>query len=160
MSSTAHPAPPKSAFHHPLTIAWGDCDPARIVYTARIPWFALDAINGWWRAHIGSGWYEMELDRNVGTPFVHMAMDFHAPITPRHILDSHVWPSQLGTTSITFRVIGMQGGTRCFSGRFVCVFTKADAFRKSPPPEEIRKIVESHLVPDEAENGSEAKNGR
>ena len=34
-------------YQHVLRVTWGDCDPARIVYTARIPWFALDAINAW-----------------------------------------------------------------------------------------------------------------
>ena len=31
---------PASAFAHKINVTWGDCDPARIVYTARLPWFA------------------------------------------------------------------------------------------------------------------------
>ena len=129
-------------FVHEIRVTWGDCDPARIAYTARLPWFALDAINAWWEEHLGGdGWYQMELDRNVGTPFVHMSMDFHSPVTPRHRLMCEVWPSRLGTKSITFSILGRQDGTLCFSGTFTCVFTVADAFKSQPAPPDICAIV-------------------
>ena len=98
--------PPSGAtpYEHIIGITWGDCDPARIVYTARIPWFALDAINGWWEHHTGDGWFQMELDRNMGTPFVSMKLDFRAPLTPRHKLICRVWPNRVGETSVGFHV--------------------------------------------------------
>lgn len=133
---------PDNAHTHVINVTWGDCDPAKIAYTARLPWFALDAINGWWEAHLdGDGWFQMELDRNVGTPFVRLEMDFTSPVTPRHPLICHVWPERLGETSITFRVDGEQDGTLCFSTRTVSVFTVADAFKKRPAPEEFKRII-------------------
>ncbi|WP_299083441.1 acyl-CoA thioesterase [uncultured Ruegeria sp.] len=132
---------PCSAHCHRINVSWGDCDPARIAYTGRLPWFALDAINGWWETHLGEGWYQMELDRNVGTPFVRLEMDFKSPVTPRHPLICHVWPSRLGETSIEFRVDGEQDGALCFATRTVSVFIVADAFKKSPPPKEITDIL-------------------
>lgn len=134
-------------FVHEIRVTWGDCDPAKIAYTARLPWFALDAINGWWEQHLGGdGWFQMELDRNLGTPFVHMSLDFAAPVTPRHRLMCQVDPVRLGETSIAFRVIARQDGVVCFTGKFVCVFTVADAFKKTAPPAEIVDIVTSLLV--------------
>ena len=136
---------PQEAYQHEVRVTWGDCDPARIAYTGRLPWFALDAINGWWGAKLGDGWFQMELDRNVGTPFVRLEMDFQHPVTPRHRLICHVWPVALGTTSIAFRVDGEQDGRLCFSTRTVSVFITADVFSKTPPPEDIRALVEAHL---------------
>ncbi|MBF9035708.1 acyl-CoA thioesterase [Rhodobacterales bacterium HKCCE2091] len=131
-----------------MRVTWGDCDPARIVYTGRIPWFALDAINGWWEDRLGGdGWFQMELDRDIGTPFVRLAMDFKSPITPRHRLICHVWPTRLGETSIAFRVEGEQGGKLCFTCDTVSVFITAKAFTKRPPPEEFRTLVEPYLFP-------------
>lgn len=133
-------------FVHEIRVAWGDCDPAKIVYTARIPWFALDAINAWWEHYTdGNGWYQMELDRNFGTPFVHMSLDFRAPITPRHRLMCEVWPVKLGDTSIEFHVDGRQDGVLCFEGRFVSVFMTADTFKRQSPPDDIRALVEPLL---------------
>ena len=134
------------AFEHEIRVTWGDCDPARIAYTARLPWFALDAINAWWEQHLGDGWYQMEIDRNIGTPFVKMAMDFRAPVTPRHRLRCAVWPTRLGGSSIAFHVEGRQAGTLCFHGDFVCVFVTADNFKKTAPPPDIRALVQAQLV--------------
>ena len=136
----------EGAFIHEIRVTWGDCDPAKIVYTARVPSFALDAINAWWEHHTGEGWYQMELDRNLGTPFVSMKIDFRAPITPRHRLNCAVWPNRLGETSIGFHVEGRQDGLVCFEGDFVSVFTVADRFEKTRPPVNIREVVEKHLV--------------
>jgi acyl-CoA thioesterase FadM len=98
------------AFEHTIRVGWGDCDPARIAYTARLPAFALEAIDAWWEHHLGGGWYQMELDHGFGTPFVSMQIDFVGPVTPRHRLVCAVSPTRLGTTSIGFRVIGRQDG--------------------------------------------------
>ena len=133
-------------FSHEIRVSWGDCDPAQIAYTARLPWFALDAINAWWEHHLGGGWYQMEFDRGVGTPFVSMSMNFRAPVTPRHRLICTVWPNRLGQTSVGFHVDGHQDGTLCFDGDFVSVFIKAGQLRKHPPPDDIRAVVQAHLV--------------
>jgi acyl-CoA thioesterase FadM len=135
-------------FVHEIRVSWGDCDPAKIAYTARIPAFALDAINAWWEHYLdGDGWYQLNLDRNVGTPFVHMSLDFRATITPRHRLMCEVWPSRLGTSSIEFRVNGYQNDVLCFEGKFVNVFIIADAFKSQPAPPDLRKIIEPLIRP-------------
>jgi len=133
-------------FEHEIRVGWGDCDPAKIAYTGKLPMFALEAIEAWWEHHLGGdGWFQMELDRNVGTPFVHMSLDFRSPVTPRHRLICRVRPTRLGQTSIAFRVEAFQGGRLSFEGDFVCVFTVAREFRKAPPPDDIRAIVEDRI---------------
>jgi acyl-CoA thioesterase FadM len=138
-------------FIHEIRVTWGDCDPARIAYTARLPWFALDAIDAWWEHHLGGdGWYQLEIDRNMGTPFVHMSMDFRAPVTPRHRLRCQVDLLRLGETSIEFRVTGRQAEATCFDGRFVCVFVVADKFRKQKPPQDIVDVIGPLVVTESA----------
>jgi acyl-CoA thioesterase FadM len=133
---------PVAPFVHEVRVTWGDCDPARIAYTGRLPWFALDAINAWWEAHLGGdGWFQLELDRNIGTPFVHLSMDFRHPVTPRHRLMCEVWPSRLGDKSITFSVAARQGGTLCFEGTFTSVFIVADKFKSQSAPPELRSLI-------------------
>lgn len=133
-------------FEHEIRVTWGDCDPAKIAYTARLPWFALDAINAWWEAHLGGdGWYQLELDRNIGTPFVRMSMDFRSPVTPRHSLICTVWPRRLGDKSVTFRVDGRQDGILCFEGTFTCVFIIADQFKSQSAPPELRSVIVPHI---------------
>ncbi|WP_137701507.1 acyl-CoA thioesterase [Marimonas lutisalis] len=134
-------------FEHEIRVTWGDCDPAKIAYTGRIPNWALDAINAWWEHHLGGdGWYQMELDRGYGTPFVHMSLDFRHVITPRHRLICTVAPTRLGNSSIAFRVEGYQDGKLCFEGQFVCVFIVSESFAPRGAPAEIREIVEPLIV--------------
>lgn len=135
-----------SLFTHVIRPTWGDCDPAKIVYTGRIPSFCLDAINAFLDHHLGGGWFIQELDNDMGMPFVSMTIDFRAPVTPRHDLDLSVWPGRLGTTSVTFHVEGRQDGTLCFEGRFTEVFTQASTFEKQPIPAHIREIL-APMVP-------------
>ncbi|MDI4655584.1 acyl-CoA thioesterase [Xanthobacter autotrophicus] len=120
-------------------VGFGDCDPARIAYTGRIPDFALEAIDAFWEDLLdGDNWFRMNVDQGFGCPFVHMEMDFKVPITPRAPLFCHVEPARLGTTSITFRVVGMQDGHPCFIASFVAVFVVAGELRKIPVPDHIR----------------------
>lgn len=140
---------PAPDFEHEIRVTWGDCDPAKIAYTGRLPEFALAAINAWWEHHLGGdGWFQMELDRNVGTPFVHMSLDFLSPVTPRHRLMCQVQLVRLGATSVEFKVTARQDGTVCFIGKFVCVFTVADEFRKSAPPQDILQVIQPLVVSD------------
>mgnify|MGYP003645070183 FL=1 len=130
-------------FVHEINVTWGDCDPARIAYTARLPYFALDAINAWWEHHFdGDGWFQLEIDRNIGTPFVNLAMDFRSPVTPRHKLLCETYPTRLGDKSITFGMKARQDGVLCFEGSFTCVYTIADKFQSQRAPDELRKVIE------------------
>lgn len=128
-------------FIHEIMVAWGDCDPAKIAYTGRIPNWCLDSINAFLHDKIGGGWFVQELDHDMGMPFVSMSIDFRAPVTPRHPLACEVYPSRLGETSITFKVIGRQDGTLCFEGSFTEVFVQASTFRKQPPPERVKSVL-------------------
>lgn len=137
---------PESAHTYRTRVNWGDCDPAKIVYTGKLPAIALDAINNWWESHLdGDGWFQMELDRNVGTPFVRLEMDFSYPVTPRHELICRVWPAQVGKSSVTFRVDGWQDDKLCFRTRTVSVFIIADSFSKQPIPADFRELLNRYV---------------
>lgn len=131
-----------NVFSHTVTVRWADCDPARIAYTGRIPNFALEAIDEWWAVHTGADWFRGNIDQNLGTPFVHMSLDFRHPVTPRHPLICEVRLLRLGESSIRFSVKGFQNDILCFEGEFVEVFVEADAHRKIAAPEEIRRKLE------------------
>jgi len=138
-------AAPSAVFTHAVKVRWADCDPADIAYTGRIPNFALEAIEEWWDAAIGLDWYRINLDRRIGTPFVHMSIDFRSPVTPRHPLLCAVRLIRLGETSVRFSVHGTQDGVLCFEGEFVEVFVAAEAHRVIAPPADIRAKLEALL---------------
>lgn len=137
---------PDAVFTHDIKVRWSDCDPARIAYTGRIPYFALEAIDAWWEHTIGADWFRLNVDQDIGTPFVHLSMDFKSPVTPRHILTCAVRLVHLGNSSVRFCVIGAQNGSECFEGEFVEVFADSGVHQKRAIPEKYRHILAERLA--------------
>ncbi len=137
--------PADRIYRHEIAVRWADCDPAQIAYTGRIPYFCLDALDAFWGHAAGHDWFSINVDRNTGTPFVHLSLDFRKPVTPRHILVCEVRLTSLGETSVGFSVNGYQGGELCFEGRFVEVFVDAKAMTKTKPPVDIRERLAAWL---------------
>ncbi|PWE34384.1 acyl-CoA thioesterase [Maritimibacter sp. 55A14] len=142
--------PEVAVFRHRIKVRWSDCDPAQIAYTGRIPYFALEAIDAWWESVTGTDWFRLNVDRGMGAPFVHLSVDFRAPVTPRAPLDCEVRLTRLGESSIGFAVRGLQDGTLCFEGRFVEAFVIAHPMRKTAIPAGIRARMEPYLVAETA----------
>lgn len=144
MDNLASSKPVGRAFVHKIRVSWADCDPARIVYTGRIPCFALEAIEAWWKQHIGIDWYEMNVDRDMGMPFVHLSVDFRYPVTPRYELDCHVSLIAVGKSSVRFSVSGLQDSILCFEGEFVEARVIASTHQKSQFPPDFRAALLEH----------------
>lgn len=97
---------PTDLFVYRRAVTWGDTDTAGIAYTARIPAFALEAIEAWFRDRIALDWYAIARDQGLGTPFVHLSFDFRSPLTPRHTLATEVRLAKLGGSSMAFALTG------------------------------------------------------
>lgn len=138
------------AFIYNIRVSWADCDPAYIAYTARFPYWALESMDAWWEHYTGINWYALNVDRGIGTPFVHMNLDFRSPVTPRHMLECKVQLIHLGEKSIRHRVIGRQNGVLCFQGEFVSVFVETKSLKSRKPPQDLVDVFETlqHVEPD------------
>lgn len=134
-------------FLHRVKVRWADCDPADIAYTGRLPALALEAIEAWWEHRTGFDWYRINHDRGIGTPFVHMSLDFRAPVTPRHLLDCEVMLVKLGNRSITHAVRASQNGVPCFTGEFVAVIVDAPTFTPRTLPDDLFAAIAGQRPP-------------
>ena len=124
-------------------VAFGDCDPAGIAYTGKIVDYALQAIDAFWNVVLeGKGWFELNLDYNIGTPFVQINIGFSGPITPRQPLFLRVQLVRRGTTSVVLQVTGVQRGEDVFCGTFTCVFVERSSLRKIQPPAWIAQAID------------------
>ena len=129
-----------------IDVAWGDCDPAQIAYTANIPAWGLKAIEAWYQSCLGIGWYEINLDYSLGTPFVSLNFDFEAPVTPRHRLEIHVYVKKLGSSSLSHYVEGYQAEQLCFTGNTTAVFVLAESLNPVAIPQNMRQTIESYIA--------------
>ena len=115
------PKPTEPYVHH-YRLGFSDTDAARIAYTGRFAYFAMEAIEGWFRDRLGTDWFTLNVDEGIGTPFVHLALDFRSPLTPRDTVATTVILARLGRSSLTFQLTGCVGERVSFEGKFVCVF--------------------------------------
>ena len=126
----------RSAFVHVIEPYWADADPAGIVYSGRFTDYALRAIDAWMEARAGAGFYRMNMEWGIGTPFVHTECDLRSPTRPGEALRIEVGVERVGETSLTFVVRGF-GATENrirFEGRFVCVCVPANDQAREPKP--------------------------
>ena len=125
-------------------VRWGDSDPAAIAYTARLPEMCMEAIEAWYRERLGYAWYEQTMDLGLGTPFVHMSMDFRRAVTPRDELGLRVLLTRTGGSSLHFLVTAAPLGEPAavaFEGRFVAAFVTAGVLKAIPIPERFRDTL-------------------
>ncbi len=132
-------------FIHRRRVRWGESDPARIAYTARFLDFCMDAIEAFYQDRLGVGFYELNVDHGIGTPFVHVALDFRSPLTPRDMLAVEVRLARLGASSLTFEVAGRVAERLAFSGKLVSAWVdgRGDTMRPIRVPDEFRAKLEA-----------------
>ena len=135
-----------AAFVHEIRVGWADCDPARIAFTGNVVGFALRAIDAWWEATTGADWFRLNLDRDIGTPFVHLSVDFRSPVTPRHPLLCEVRLTKFSGRSVRLSVRGLQDDKLCFEGHFVEALVRASDFGKAPLDEDVAAKLRAAVV--------------
>jgi acyl-CoA thioesterase FadM len=135
---------PDGPLVHPLTVGWGDCDPAQIAYTARIPAWGLEAIEAWYRYCLGINWYRLNLHHGIGTPFVSLGFEFKAPVVPMAPLEVEVRIARLGNSSLSHRVRGRQNGVLCFKGETTSAFVEAAVMKPMSIPPNMRTSIEHY----------------
>lgn len=105
----------------------------------------MEAVEGWFRSVLGVDWYELNVNRGMGTPFVHVDMDFSAMLTPHNTLDIKVLVERCGRCSITFRVIAeREDGVESFAGRYACCLVSRPGNKPIVIPGEMRRKIEEY----------------
>ena len=141
----------KGAFVHVVEPYWAEADPAGIVYTGRFTDYALRAIDAWMEARAGAGFYRINTEWGIGTPFVHTECDLRSPARPGEAIHIEVGIERIGKTSLTFRLWGRvaKEGRLIFEGRFACVCVPAIDQAREPRPialdERLRRAAEFEL---------------
>jgi len=127
-------------------VRWGEGDPAHIVYTVRFLDFAMEAVEEWFREVLGADWYRLNMELGMGTPVVHLELDFYSPVVPGDILEIPVRVERLGGASITFALRArLPDGREPFGGRIVCSLVDNQRMRAIPVPPEYRERIEAYV---------------
>ena len=136
-------------FVHQRTIRFGETDAAGIVYTPRFSDFCMEAAEVWFRDCLDFDWYRMNVDHGLGTPIVHMEIDFKGPLRGGDVLGVEVLVDRVGTSSLTLLFNGVkEGGARedreVFLGKYIYCFASGNK-KAIPIPEKQLAAISDYI---------------
>lgn len=83
------------------TVLFGDCDPAGYVYTPRVSYFVIEAVNEFLSHKLGGSAIRQIMEQNILPPARALAIEFTAPMTWDDELSIEVTVGNLGTHSFS-----------------------------------------------------------
>lgn len=123
-------------------VRWGDCDPAGVIYTPRVNYFVLEAIEDFQLALSGSAWGELLTARDMGAPTVRTEIDYLKAPHPEQDLYISVRLERVGGSSVTYQVESLDdAGTAYFRARHVCCYVNNTSFKPVAIPVDIRELL-------------------
>jgi len=128
-------------FHLPLTVRFGECDPAGIVYMPRILHYFHVAMEELFAAAVGQPYAKLVAAEGLGFPSVHVEADFRRPLAHGDQLEIGARIERVGESSCAFAfAIRGEGESEVrATGRVVTVCIELASGAKRPLPERLRE---------------------
>lgn len=133
-------------YHRLYPIEFNHCDPAGIVFYPRYFEMTNHVCENFFREAVGVSYGEM-MKQQSGVPTVRLETDFRAPSRLGDVLEVRLDVLRLGTTSVTFEIVGACGGQVRLVVTITLVWVaEADgAIAPQPWPEAIKAKLHNYL---------------
>jgi 4-hydroxybenzoyl-CoA thioesterase len=127
-----------------ITVRFGDCDPAGLVYYPVLFHYCHAAMEEFFAARCGVEYARLVSAGRLGFPTVNARAEFFEPLVYGDTAEVEVWVSRVGRTSVTFeyRLRRASDGRACASATLVQVAMNLDERRAVPVPEHLRRAFE------------------
>jgi len=128
-----------------ITVRFGDCDPAGLVYYPALFHYCHVAMEEFFAVRCGVEYARLVADERVGFPTVNARAEFFEPFVYGDVAEVEVWASRVGRSSVTFeyRLRRERDGRLCASATLVQVSMNLDERRAVPVPANLRLVFES-----------------
>jgi acyl-CoA thioesterase FadM len=129
---------------HPLRIrrrvAWGECDPAGVVYTPRFADYATEAAL-WFIKRV----LRPHLPQNVGSPLKGMRFEFHRTLKTDDVFDMRVKLIEIRQRTFDLEIQATDlAGERRFTAVVSPILVDRHSFTSVPIPAEVRAALENY----------------
>lgn len=127
-----------------ITIRFGDCDPAGLVYYPVLFHYCHAAMEEFFAARCGVSYSALVGESRLGFPTVNARADFDAPFVYGDEVEVEVFVSRVGRTSATFEYQLRRAGDAEPRARatLVQVLMNLDTRRPVPVPDSLRRAFE------------------
>ena len=135
-------------YEHRLTVPFGHCDIAGIVYTPRFAEYCMEAAEFFLRSEVGLDWLVINQERSCVNPVMRFEIDFHDTVYISDELRLTIFVSKVGNSSFELRILGEKktgdGLLPCFSASLVLAIVDPQASRSMAIPEHWRNRLERY----------------
>ena len=126
-------------------VNWGDCDPARMIYTPRVIDYAVEAMEAWYREVVGISLMHANFTMDTSLPTVRIECDFIRPPHPESQIDMQVRVERLGKSSITVLVDGLNDdGDPYFKVKLVTCYISLGVLKPIDIPDDFRAPIAAY----------------
>jgi 4-hydroxybenzoyl-CoA thioesterase len=128
-----------------ITVRFGDCDPAGLVYYPVLLHYCHVAMEEFFAARCGVEYARLVSERGLGFPAVNVRAEFFEPFVYGDEAEVEVWASRVGRSSVTleYRMRGAGDARTRASATLVHVAMSLEGRRAVPVPEDLRRAFES-----------------
>jgi 4-hydroxybenzoyl-CoA thioesterase len=131
-----------------VTVRFGDCDPAGIVFYPRYFEMFNNLVEEWWASGLGTSFRELIMERGLGLPTVSVQADFLATSTLGDILTAQLSVLKLGNSSVTVMIrLSGAGGDERVRARLVLVLMDLKKAGPTRIPDPLRERIAQFLRP-------------
>lgn len=135
------------SFEKPISIRFGHCDPAGIIFYPRFFEILNGLVEDWFGSDLGCDFATLLNDFGLGTPMVNLHTEFIAPCRLGDIVDFSLHISDLGNSSATIEVNGRVKSETYIQAQGVLVCSKINLSGSQPWPQAIKEKMELYLPP-------------
>lgn len=126
-------------------VLWGDSDPAGVIFTPRVFYYAIETVEEWMLSVLGHDSMALQEDFKLDTPTVKMGCEFMHPVRTGDWVDLTLKVENLGGASINYVIDGFNAEKRhCFQVDQVSCFVDADTFKPVRVSSEFREKIEAY----------------
>jgi 4-hydroxybenzoyl-CoA thioesterase len=123
-----------------ITVRFGDCDPAGIVYYPIFFHYYHIALEEFFAARCGITYHDLREKERLGFPTVKTEAEFFAPLTDGDKFTVEVSIPRMGNSSVAFVYRLLRDGQLCAKADNINVCMDIDAMRAAPIPEKYRRV--------------------
>jgi acyl-CoA thioester hydrolase len=138
-------------------VAWGECDPAGVVYTPVFSEYAVSAFQAFLACVLGEPLQEQLRKMDLRTPVRALSFDFQRSLYPDQWFDMSVWLCEIRGTTFAIQVVATDAeGQVVMTADLTAICTHYAERKSRPVPPEFRQRLEDYRRRCAASEGARA----
>ncbi len=135
-------------FIYPRTVSFGDCDASGVFFTPRALDYAVEAVEVWFEAVLGTSWGNLIRNRGLESRVITVDGEYRWPLAAGQVVQVRLAVEKVDQCSFLIAAVGDSGGQRAaqpnFTFRLAVAFINMADGNQVPIPEHFMLPIQSY----------------